>query len=150
VTWSCLREMRRSDSLNPYGMFQPSGPNLRRSCTMAWKKHSPYISLLNACRQAAGQSHTSNFAVSNPCCPLLHHSELTPHCVAYSGPVMRKTRRRSPNRKYITLPQDDKSTAITSNKREFNDVWSTWFPRYARGKSGRHTDRLTGGHGHCN
>ncbi len=30
----------RSPSLNSYGTHQPSGPNLRRSCTTLWVKHS--------------------------------------------------------------------------------------------------------------
>ena len=30
----------RSDWLNSYGMLKPSGPNLRRSCTMVCMKQS--------------------------------------------------------------------------------------------------------------
>ena len=48
-TWSCLTEIRRSDSLKPYGIFQPIGPNLRRSCTFAWKKHSVYSKRSKVC-----------------------------------------------------------------------------------------------------
>mmetsp|Transcript_18459 Transcript_18459/g.55661 ORF Transcript_18459/g.55661 Transcript_18459/m.55661 type:complete len:222 (-) Transcript_18459:1094-1759(-) len=45
-TWRT--EMRRSDALNSYGMFQPMGPNLRRSWITAWKKASPKASFLKA------------------------------------------------------------------------------------------------------
>jgi hypothetical protein len=38
--------MYKSVSLNSYGMFHPRGPNVRRSWTRAWKKHSPYSNLL--------------------------------------------------------------------------------------------------------
>jgi len=43
ATQTCICRMliRRSDSLNSYGMFHPSGPKFRRSCTRAWKKHRP-------------------------------------------------------------------------------------------------------------
>ena len=37
-------------------MFQPSGPNLSRSRTVAWKKHSPKSSFLNS----PGRVHESN------------------------------------------------------------------------------------------
>lgn len=43
-TCNCLMLIRRSDSLNPYGMFQPSGPNFFLSWTRAWKKQTPYRS----------------------------------------------------------------------------------------------------------
>ena len=33
--------MRRSDSTKPYGMFHPSGPYLRRSCSHACRKQRP-------------------------------------------------------------------------------------------------------------
>ena len=39
---SCRTLIRRSVSLNSYGLFQPSGPNFLRSCTFAWKKQRPY------------------------------------------------------------------------------------------------------------
>lgn len=45
---SCCTLMRRSVSLNSYGMFQPSGPNFRLSCTSAWKKQRPYSNVLNS------------------------------------------------------------------------------------------------------
>ena len=40
--WDCMNitHAPRSDWLNSYGMLKPSGPNLRRSCTTAWKKAS--------------------------------------------------------------------------------------------------------------
>lgn len=37
---SCKTLIRKSVSLNSYWLFQPIGPNFRRSCTMAWKKQS--------------------------------------------------------------------------------------------------------------
>ena len=46
--WSWRTEMRRSVSLNSYGMFQPIGPKVRRSWMTAWKKHRPYSSFLKA------------------------------------------------------------------------------------------------------
>lgn len=45
---SCCTLMRRSVSLNSYGMFQPNGPKFRLSCTSAWKKQRPYSSVLNS------------------------------------------------------------------------------------------------------
>ena len=52
ATWphtrNCRMLIRRSDSLKPYGMFQPRGPNLRRSWTRAWKKHRPKRSFSKA------------------------------------------------------------------------------------------------------
>ena len=53
-------QMRKSDSLNSYGMFQPSAPNLRRSWMSAWKKASPKKSFLSA----AGFGHEANHASS--------------------------------------------------------------------------------------
>ncbi len=62
-TWSCRTEIKRSDSLNPYGILNPCGlniyfynlfllfklcffyPNFLRSCTSAWKKQRPNKSL---------------------------------------------------------------------------------------------------------
>lgn len=44
---SCCTEIRRSVSLNSYGMFQPKGPNFLLSWVRAWKKHRPYNSFLN-------------------------------------------------------------------------------------------------------
>jgi hypothetical protein len=43
---NCNILMHKSISLNSYGMFHPRGPNVRRSWTTAWKKHSPYSNLL--------------------------------------------------------------------------------------------------------
>ena len=43
-----LTHILKSDSLNSYCIFQPIGPNLRRSYTTAWKKHNPYNNFLNA------------------------------------------------------------------------------------------------------
>ena len=40
-TCICLILILKSDSLNSYGMFHPRAPNLRLSCTRAWKKQSP-------------------------------------------------------------------------------------------------------------
>lgn len=45
---SCCTLMRRSVSLNSYGMFQPNGPKFRLSCTNAWKKQRPYSNVLNS------------------------------------------------------------------------------------------------------
>lgn len=45
---SCCTLMRRSVSLNSYGMFQPNGPKFRLSCTSAWKKQRPYSNVLNS------------------------------------------------------------------------------------------------------
>lgn len=53
---SCCTLMRRSVSLNSYGMFQPSGPNFRLSCTSAWKKHRPYSNALNSALQTNGST----------------------------------------------------------------------------------------------
>jgi hypothetical protein len=44
--YNCNALMHKSISLNSYGMFHPRGPNVRRSWTTAWKKHSPYSNLL--------------------------------------------------------------------------------------------------------
>jgi len=61
LTSICRTLILRSDSLNSYGMFQPSGPNLRRSCTSAWKKHSPNSIFFHLCSyiQPATQSRCS-------------------------------------------------------------------------------------------
>ena len=48
-TCSCLPEIRWSDSLNSYGVFHPSGPKFRRSCTKPWKKQRLNRSFWNAC-----------------------------------------------------------------------------------------------------
>lgn len=53
-TCNCCTDIWKSDSLNPYKMFQPNAPNFRRSCTTAWKKHTPYNNLVNA-RSLSGQ-----------------------------------------------------------------------------------------------
>jgi hypothetical protein len=43
---NCNTLMHKSISLNAYGMLHPRGPNVRRSWTTAWKKHSPNSNLL--------------------------------------------------------------------------------------------------------
>ena len=43
---SCSTLMRRSVSLNSYGLFQPIGPNFLRSWTIAWKKQRENRSFL--------------------------------------------------------------------------------------------------------
>jgi len=45
---SCCTEILRSVSLNSYGIFQPSGPNLHLSWINAWKKHRPNSILFHA------------------------------------------------------------------------------------------------------
>ncbi|KAG7311247.1 hypothetical protein JYU34_002279 [Plutella xylostella] len=44
--YSCVTLIFRSVSLNSYLIFQPSGPNCRRSCTTAWKKQRANRSFL--------------------------------------------------------------------------------------------------------
>ena len=47
----------RSDWLNSYGMLKPSGPNLRRSCTMVCMKQSAYSMLFHCgCVTASSMS----------------------------------------------------------------------------------------------
>lgn len=62
---SCCTEIRRSVSLNSYGMFHPSGPNFLLSCVRAWKKHRPYRSFLNSAwwRKQKTPSETTGLAV---------------------------------------------------------------------------------------
>ena len=47
ITFNCLTEIRRSDSLNSYGMFQPKGPKFLLSWTIAWKKHKAHSNFRN-------------------------------------------------------------------------------------------------------
>ena len=46
---SCLTLIRRSVSLNSYGMFHPRGPKFLLSCTRAWKKHRPNSRHFHSC-----------------------------------------------------------------------------------------------------
>mmetsp|Transcript_2346 Transcript_2346/g.7682 ORF Transcript_2346/g.7682 Transcript_2346/m.7682 type:complete len:207 (-) Transcript_2346:6255-6875(-) len=57
---SCRTEMRRSDSLNSYGIFQPSAPNLRRSWITAWKKVSEKTSGVHATALSPMQAESKN------------------------------------------------------------------------------------------
>ena len=52
---SCLREIFKIRSLNPYGMFHPSGPNLILSWMYAWKNARPTRSFFHS----AGRLHES-------------------------------------------------------------------------------------------
>lgn len=45
---NCCTDIRRSDSLNSYGMFHPIGPYILLSWTSAWKKQSPNSSFRNS------------------------------------------------------------------------------------------------------
>lgn len=54
--------MARSELLNSYGMFQPSGPNFLRSRMRALKKQSPHMRAL----YAYGFSQLSNSSLSKP------------------------------------------------------------------------------------
>ena len=47
ITCNCLTEIRRSDSLNSYGIFQPKGPKFLLSWTIAWKKHKAHSNFRN-------------------------------------------------------------------------------------------------------
>ena len=40
LTWSCVKLIFKSESLNSYGIFHPNDPNVRLSCIKAWKKHN--------------------------------------------------------------------------------------------------------------
>mmetsp|Transcript_11751 Transcript_11751/g.49290 ORF Transcript_11751/g.49290 Transcript_11751/m.49290 type:complete len:218 (+) Transcript_11751:1979-2632(+) len=55
---SWRREIFRSGSLKPYGMFQPSGPNLRLSWITAWKRQMENSSFL----WLAGSLHSSMYS----------------------------------------------------------------------------------------
>ena len=57
--------MRKSVSLNSYAMFQPRGPNLRRSCTSPWKKHNPNSIFLNSIWSETKKDENENLVVEN-------------------------------------------------------------------------------------
>ena len=65
----------RSDWLNSYGTFQPTGPNLRRSCTTLCRKHMIYSSWRQSARFTA-----SSMSCTGPQVTFLSH------CLAYSAP----------------------------------------------------------------
>ena len=53
---SCILDTFRSSLVKSYLIFHPIGPNLRRSCTIAWKKQSEKKNDLNN----SGLEHASN------------------------------------------------------------------------------------------
>lgn len=57
---NCWTLIRRSVSLNSYGLFQPRGPNFLLSWTIPWKKHSPNRSFFQAYWKSQNYGLNSN------------------------------------------------------------------------------------------
>ena len=94
----CLMLIWKSVSLNSYGIFQPSAPKLRRSCTRAWKKQSPNKSLRNGCKHIMPhnprqQSHRiANSTRFSAAAPPPHHRYAIPMPAANSAPSVSMAR----------------------------------------------------------